>query len=154
MLHSYRATRTMSSRALGGLGVKGPGVIPDVPAISIRSGSICDLESEFSGLWESAGGSLYTFDGRRFVCVEVHSVEYRGWVGKVAVDDVRPAGSISVGLQAFRCKATGALSNWAAIELCIEKQVVTKFFPEHISASRLIYGHVERYFRVLPNRWH
>lgn len=105
--------------------------------------------AESWGLWVSEGGSLYLFDGSRFVCVEVHSGEYRGWVGKTAVDDVhRISDSFWSGVQAFRCKATGTLTNWVPITLTFEKNLVTKYFPGNIPRSLMVYGPVERYVRA------
>ena len=107
-----------------------------------------ETEEDFSRLWISEGGSLYSFDGSCFVCEAVHSPEYKGWVGKIAVDQVRRIGSVGSGLQAFRSKATGALTNWVSITLIFEKDIVTKLFPSRVPSNILVYGHVERYFRV------
>lgn len=104
--------------------------------------------SFFSGIWKSEGGSSYIFDGSRFICIAVHHSKFCGWVGRCAVKDIRPAGSAYSGLQAFRCGSTGELHSWAPITISLVNDVVTKFFSDHIPSHRLVYGHVERYFRV------
>lgn len=123
----------------------------DQSELSFDENKICylsDTEDEYSGLWVSEGGSLYSFDGCRFVCIAVHSTRYRGWTGKIAVDEVLRIGLIGSGLQAFRCKTTGAIMNWVSIDLMFEKDTVTKLFPRHLPSSLLVYGHEERYFRI------
>jgi len=102
----------------------------------------------FFGIWRSEGGSLYLYDGNRFICIAVHHTKFCGWVGRCAVKGVRTVGSVYRGLQAFRCGSTGALLTWAPITISLEHDVVTKFFPAHIPSHLLVYGHVERYFRV------
>jgi hypothetical protein len=102
----------------------------------------------FFGVWRSEGGSLYLYDGGRFVCIAVHHARFYGWVDRCAVKDVRTVGSVYSGLQAFRCGSTGALLTWAPITISLENDIVTKFFPAHIPSHLLVYGHIERYFRV------
>ncbi len=102
----------------------------------------------FFGVWRSEGGSLYLYDGSRFICIAVHHAKFCGWVGRCAVKDVRTAGPVYSGLQAFRCGSTGALLTWAPITISLENDVVTKFFPAHSPSHLLVYGRVERYFRV------
>jgi len=123
------------------------GYRPLRPAATIKSGQPAVSASLF-GIWKSEGGSLYIFDGSRFICIAVHHSKFCGWVGRCAVKNIHSAGSAYSGLQAFRCGGTGELDSWAPITMSLENDVVTKFFPDHIPSHRLVYGRVERYLRV------
>jgi len=116
-------------------------------AVGARSRHLSGGNSLF-GVWRSEGGSLYLCDGSRFVCIAVHDAKYRGWVGRCAVKDLRTAGFISSALQAFRCGSTGLRLTWVPITISLDCDVATKFFPAHIPSHLLVYGLVERYFRV------
>lgn len=122
------------------------------PIVDIGTAAIPKETEDFSGLWVSEGGSLYSFDGSQFVCEAVHSHEYRGWVGKIAVGQVSRIGSSGSGMQAFRNRTTGALSNWVPIVLIFKDNVITKLFPGQVSSDVLVYGHIERYFRQPAHR--
>lgn len=117
------------------------------PAATSNPGQPAVSTSLF-GIWKSEGGSLYIFDGSRFICIAVHHSKFCGWVGRCAVKNIHSAGSAYSGLQAFRCGGTGELDSWAPITMSLENDVVTKFFPDHIPSHRLVYGRVERYLRV------
>jgi len=108
-----------------------------------------ETERQFlEGLWRSGGGSLYVFDGRCFVCVSVHSGQYQGWIGKVAIRDVHLEAGIWHGWQAFRDKQTGKLAEWCRIYLMVSRNHLTKHFPRSVSPERLVYGHIEHLYRV------
>ncbi len=105
----------------------------------------------FSGIWRSQGGSLYVFYGANFVCVAVHSSRYRGWLNQVAVKNVHRSGERWAAWQAFRNRNTGRLLSWECIDVTVQKDLVTKYFPSHLPPELLIYGHVEHYYRIRMN---
>ena len=102
----------------------------------------------FSGIWESERGSRYLCDGRSFVCISIHSVEYIGWVGRIAVKIHYQTGAAWSGLQAIRDKCSGELSHWIPVTLIIDGQRVSKQFPANIGSEILVNGHHETYRRV------
>ena len=58
---------------------------------SVLTGHLTEQETErraLKGIWHSEGGSLYICDGQTLICISVHSAEFRGWVGKVAVRSI------------------------------------------------------------------
>jgi len=115
------------------------------------AGQLTQEETErraLEGLWRSQGGSLYVCDGQALICLSVHSAEFRGWIGKVAVRDLHCTDGIWRGWQAFRNKLSGALTDWHPVTLDITENRITKYFPGGPSAGILVYGHVEHYYRV------
>lgn len=103
----------------------------------------------FEGLWRSQGGSVYRYSSGKFICIFVHSKEYKGWLNKSAVSNVRNEGGRWAGQQAFRNAITGKLSCWVEIEMEVEWDKITKYFPANIPAGhRLVYGPVEYYYRI------
>lgn len=115
------------------------------------TGHVTDRATEqhaLGGLWRSEGGSLYVCDYQTLTCISVHSAEFRGWIGKVAVRDIHRADGFWRGWQAFRNKQTGALIVWQPITLSVSDNRITKYFPESMSAGILVYGRVEHYYRV------
>jgi len=118
---------------------------------SVLTGHLTEQETErraLKGIWHSEGGSLYICDGQTLICISVHSAEFRGWVGKVAVRGIHCTDGIWRGWQAFRNKQAGVLTDWQSITLSVSDNRITKYFPESLSAGILVYGHVEHYYRV------
>jgi hypothetical protein len=102
----------------------------------------------FEGLWRSEKGSLYIGDGKEFICASVHSVEFIGWIGKVTIRDIEKSDGRWLGWHAFRDKQTGNLSEWVKIQLSIEQDKITKYFPSSVPGYLLFYGHIEFWYRV------
>ena len=102
----------------------------------------------FSGIWESERGSRYLCDGQSFVCISIHSVEYIGWIGKIAVKIQYQTGAAWSGIQAIRDKRSGELSHWIPVTLNIDGQRVSKQFPANVGSEILVNGHHETYRRV------
>jgi len=106
--------------------------------------------NDFEWLWRSQGGSLYVFAGDALVCVCVHSAAFRGWIGKTAIRRIHRTNGNWCGWQAFRVQLSGALADWQPVSLQIRGDTMTKIFSGSVPARLLVYGHVERYYRVRP----
>ncbi len=102
-----------------------------------------------NGLWRSQGGSLYYCDGQSFTCISVHSSQFIGWIGKIAVRDLHQSGDDWHGWQAFRDMRTGKLASWQRLRLTVSDDVVTKFFSVSPGSGHLVYGPVETYYRIV-----
>jgi hypothetical protein len=103
---------------------------------------------DFSGIWESERGSRYLCDGRSFVCISIHSVEYIGWIGRIAVKVQYQTGAAWSGQQAIRDRRSGELSHWIPVVLNIDRHRVSKQFPAEVGSEILVNGHHETYRRV------
>ena len=115
--------------------------------LSIKSEE--EMLAELSNsLWRSPGGSLYKYTNGEFLCITVHSPNYRGWINKVAIRNTRRVETGWYGEQAFRNGFSGDLFRWETIELIVMEHKIIKLFPRHIPREILVYGYTEEYTRV------
>lgn len=102
----------------------------------------------FEGLWRSVRGCIYVSNGEEFTCISVHSELYKGWIGKLTIKEINCVGGKWYGLQAFRNRHTGVLSEWISIELQISETKIIKYFPKNLPPSTLTNGYIEHYYRI------
>ena len=119
-------------------------------SLSVLKETSLDEDSDFlpDSLWQSPGGSLYRYINGEFICVCVHSLQFQGWINKVAIKNIHQVGDVYFADQAFRNMVTGELSSWEQITLDISENKIVKHFPVELLNLTLVNGLTEVYTRV------